>query len=394
MQKILAFLKRRKKILLVLLGLFLLYLFLRPAPNKEAAYITAQVKKGNVEVSILATGIVKPSRLVAVGARTTGRVIALNVKPGSVVEKGDLLAQIDSTTQENALKSREAALSGLEARLKEQQTQYALANKKVERTKTLISSNTVSRVNLQDAIAQADIQQAQIAALKAQLIQAKVDIETAKTDLGYTRVTAPISGTVLASLVQEGQNINAVQSVPTMVILGDLSHMTIVAQVSEADIGRTHIGQDVYFTVLGQSDKRYQAKLENIEPAPESIRNDISISGVPNTPGAIYYNATFTVPNPDNALRTYMTSEVHILVGNAENVLTVPSTALFNLKGDQAQVYVLENNKRVLRSVTVGLDNKVVAQIKSGLKEGEIVIAGTAQPGSKDIEFHGPPPRR
>ena len=379
--------KKTVTIIIAVIALIVLLIFVHSAffPTTAPTYMTSKVKKGDIEVSVLANGTIKPHRLVAVGARATGRIVSMKVKPGSIVKQGDLLAEIDPTTQTNDLKSKEAALANYRGKLAEQEAQLVLAKQNMNRQQNMISSHAVSKADFDDADAQVKIRAAQIDQLKAQIVQAEVDVETAKVNLGYTRVTAPSDGTVLATVVQEGQNVNAVQSAPTIVILGDLSVMTVRAEISEADVINVKPGQDLYFNVLGNRTRRYESRLEKIEPAPESIRNDISFnssstaSSSSSTSQAIYYNGTFNVPNDDGVLRTYMTAEVHIILGRAEKVLLIPSDALNDVSGKKAVVNVLDQNGKLeARDIETGLNNKVMVEVVSGLKEGETVVTGVS----------------
>ena len=379
--------KKTVTIIIAVIALIVLLIFVHSAFFSKTAptYMTSKVKRGDIEVSVLANGTIKPHRLVAVGARATGRIVSMKVKPGSVVKEGDLLAEIDPTTQTNDLKSKEAALANYRGKLAEQEAQLVLAKQNMTRQQTMISSHAVSKADFDDADAQVKIRAAQIDQLKAQIVQAEVDVETAKVNLGYTRVTAPSDGTVLATVVQEGQNVNAVQSAPTIVILGDLSMMTVRAEISEADVINVKPGQDLYFNVLGNRTRRYESRLEKIEPAPESIRNDISFnssstaSSSSSTSQAIYYNGTFNVPNDDGVLRTYMTAEVHIILGRAQKVLLIPSDALNDVSGKRAVVNVLDKNGKLeARDIETGLNNKVMVEVVSGLKEGETVVTGVS----------------
>lgn len=388
--------KKTITITLIVIALIVLFLWVRSAFFSEVkpVFMTASVKRGDIEVSVLANGTIKPHRLVAVGARATGRVIALKVKPGSVVKEGDLLAEIDPTTQQNDLKSKQAALANYRGKLAEQEAQLVLAKQNMARQRNMITTHAVSRADFDDADAQVKIREAQIDQLKAQIVQAEVDVQTAEVNLGYTRVTAPSNGTVLATVVQEGQNVNAVQSAPTIVILGDLSVMTVRAEISEADVINVKSQQELYFNVLGNRSRRYESHLEKIEPAPESIRNDISFnssasaSSSSSTSSAIYYNGTFNVPNDDGVLRTYMTAEVHIILGRAKNVLLIPSDALNNVSDAKAVVNILDKNGRLQsREIETGLNNKVMVEVLSGLKEGETVVTGVSNgvmPGTAD----------
>ncbi|WP_375641880.1 MULTISPECIES: efflux RND transporter periplasmic adaptor subunit [unclassified Bartonella] len=383
------FITKHKKLSFFLTAIFLILLLcLRSVffGTSTPTYITAVVKRGDIEESVLASGLVRPYRLVAVGARATGRVVSMRVSPGSVVKEGDLLAEIDPTDQENDLKRKKAALSHYYASLVEQEAYLSLAQKNLERQKKMIETRAISRANLDEATTQVKIREAQIEQLRQQIVQAQIDVESAEVNLGYTRITAPSAGTVLATVVEEGQNVNAVQSAPTIVILGDLSKMTIKAQISEADILKVQAGQPLYFTVLGNSQRRYEGVLEKVEPAPEAIRADVSIN--PGMVGgssalissAIYYNGILHVDNADNFLRTYMTAQVHIILGRAQNVLLVPSDALRDeTRERKAWVSVLVGeNKVVTKQVSVGLNNKVMAEIVSGLNEGDVVITGSS----------------
>ncbi|MDN3711055.1 HlyD family efflux transporter periplasmic adaptor subunit [Paracoccus cavernae] len=220
----------------------------------------------------------------------------------------------------------------MRAQRTEREANLSLAERTFARQQEMVARNASTRVDFDSAGEQVEVLKAQIEALDAQIIQGEVAIETARANVGYTKITAPIDGTVLAIVSQEGQTVNASQAAPTIVILGQLDRMTVRAEISEADIVRIRPGQEVWFNILGEPGKRYGASLETVEPAPESIRNDSSIStsasGTSTSTAAVYYNGVFTVPNPEQALRTYMTAQVYIVLGRAENVLTVPFSAV------------------------------------------------------------------
>ena len=346
--------------------------------------LTARVARGDVEETVLATGILKPSRLVAVGAQVSGRITSVSVALGQEVKAGDLIAEIDSVTQENALRIAEAALAATQAQKRERETTLALNEQTLERYRQMLDRRAVSQAEHDAAAAAVAITRAQIDALEAQIAQGEVSIRTAQANLDYTRITAPIDGTVLSIVSQEGQTVNANQSAPTIVILGQLGTMTVSAEISEADIVRVREGQQLWFTILGEPARRYEAVLQSIEPAPESVRSDSAIATTATSSSsaasAIYYNGVFEVPNPDGDLRTYMTAQVHIVLGRAENAVTVPAAAL-GPRGEDGSygVRVLGENGRIeRRRVRVGLNDKVTAQVLEGLVEGEAVITGQA----------------
>src|SRR5690606_16431801 len=149
-----------------------------------------------------------------------------------------------------------------------------------------------------------------------------------KEDLGYTQIVAPMDGTIVAIVTEEGQTVNANQSAPTIVKLAKLDYMTIKAEISEADVMKVEKGQTVYFTTLGNSDKKHYAKLRQVEPAPNSINTETNNSSTSSSSTAVYYNALFDVPNEDGKLRIDMTAQVYIVLNEAKNALTVPAAAL------------------------------------------------------------------
>lgn len=358
--------------------------FTTPAP----LLLTAKVTRGDVEETVLASGILKPSRLVAVGAQVSGRITAVAVALGQQVEAGDLIAGIDSVTQENALKIAEAALASTQAQRRERETTLALNEQTLERYRQMLERRAVSQSDYDNAAAAVTITRAQIEALDAQIAQGEVGIRTAQANLGYTRITAPIDGTVLSIVSQEGQTVNANQSTPTIVILGQLDTMTVRAEISEADIVKVREGQALWFTILGEPQTRYDAVLRSIEPAPESIRSDSSIAATTSgsssaSTGAIYYNGLFDVPNPDGRLRTYMTAQVNIVLGRAEGVLTIPAAALGPRDADGFHsVRVPGADGQVARrKVRIGLNDKVTAQVLEGLAEGDLVVTGEGRAG-------------
>lgn len=347
-----------------------------------ASVLTTPVARGDIEVTVLAQGTIKPRNLVAVGAQASGRITSIAVELGQTVRTGDLIAEIDSVNQRNALRTAQSDLAVARAQRLERESTLDLAERTLERLEKLQRSNLSLQAEYDGAVSDVAVSKAQIQALDAQIAQAQVAIETAQANLDYTRITAPSDGTVLAITAQQGQTVNAAQSAPTIVVLGDLTRMEVFAEISEADIGQVEPGQQVWFTTLGAPDRRYEAVLEAVAPAPESIVNDPSIGGTAASSAAaeaIYYNGRFTVPNPDGTLRTYMTAEVHIVMGTARDVLTVPSMALGSPDGDGRYRLQVQGSDGTLsdRVVSVGLNDKVMAEITDGLAEGEKIVTGT-----------------
>lgn len=369
-----------------------------------ADLLTEPVTRGDVERTVEATGSLRPARLVAVGAQVSGRITAMRVRVGDSVAAGDLIATIDDVTKRNDLKTAEANLADIQAQKLEKEATLAYAEQAMRREETTLAQRATSRDSFDAARKTLDSAKAQIAALEAQIIQAEAKIDSAKVDLGYTRITAPIAGTVLLVTAQEGQTVNAVQSAPTIVVLGQIDRMTVRTEISEADVPKVRVGQPVSFSILGD-ERRWQATLGAIDPAPDTLRSDSEIassassstssssSSSTSSSSAIYYYGRFDVLNPEGLLRTYMTAQVRISTGSAKDVLIVPTAALSVADGSgQRSVEVVGADGRVAtRRVSIGLDDKVRAEVRSGLQEGDRVVTGRRSTEAKSSAMPPPP---
>lgn len=357
--------------------------YFTPPPSPEV--ITVAAAKGDMEDTVLASGTIKAYKDVSVGAQVSGQIKKLHVALGDKVKQGQLIAEIDSTTQQNAFRNAEAQVALLQAQLRAKQATLTQAELAFQRKKSLLAQDAGSKVDFEDAEAALATAKADIAVLEAQILQAKTSLDTARANLDYTRITAPLDGVVVAVLAEEGRTVNANQSAPTIIKLSKLDTVQIKAQISEADVVRVKPGLPVYFTILGEPSKRYEAKLKSIEPAPESAQTDTTTTATTTsaTATAIYYNGLFEVPNPEGKLRVSMTAQVFVVLATAKDALLIPSTALSDKPTNgRYTVRVLEGQgpgqKIVPRQVRVGLNNRVQAQVLEGLKAGDKVVVGDA----------------
>lgn len=347
------------------------------APRAATVPTTVSVGRGSIEQTVLASGVLEANSLVSVGAEVSGRIEAVHVSLGQEVRKGDLIAEIDSLDQENAVKTAQAVLAGIEAQKRNQEASLLKAQAALERNKQLSANSLVSQTDLETAQAAVDSALAQIDQLDAQIAQSELSVESAELNLARTRIVAPSDGTIVALLVEAGQTVNANQTSPTIVKIADLDTMVIKAEISEADVVRVTPGQRVYFTILGEPDTKIEAMLREVEPAPTSITSDESSAD-----SAVYYNGLFDVPNPDHKLRISMTAQVTIVLDEATDVLTLPS-GLVTRKDPQGNsmvmVYDPATQEVAPRRIEVGLNNNINAEIVSGLSEGEQVVSGGVQ---------------
>ncbi|OCG06914.1 efflux transporter periplasmic adaptor subunit [Gilliamella sp. wkB178] len=346
-------------------------------------YITSPVIKNNIEKTVLADGTINAFKQVSVGAQVSGQIKKLYVELGDEVKQGDMIAEIDDLKQNNDLKQSEASLNSLEAQRKSKKAKLVNYQLTYERQLKLVNKGVGIQSDLDAATAELDAIKADIAALDADIVSAQVAVDTAKVNLGYTKIRSPIDGVIVAIPVDQGQTVNSVQSAPTIVKVAQLDKMTIEAQISEADVINVKKGMPVYFTILGQPNKRFDGlTLRAIEPAPDSINTESSANASTSsstTKSAIYYNGLFDVDNPDHVLRISMTAQVYIVLDEAKDVLSIPSQAIQkNLADNKAIVYLLNQQKHVEeREVVLGINNNINVEIKSGLKEGETVIVSS-----------------
>ncbi len=355
-------------------------------------YATAAVTVGDLEQTVLAVGRLRAKELVAVGAQVSGQVQRLHVVLGQQVKAGDLIAEVDAQPQGIALRSAEASVNALKAQLAARRAALVQAQLTFQRQQELLTSDATSRADHEAARAALDTAQAEIASLQAQIEQARTQVETNRINLAYTRIVAPMDGVIVAVVTKQGQTLNSFQSTPTIVMLARLDVMTVRAEIAEADVDKIQPGQTVWFTTLGNNRQRHQARIRQIEPAPESIVNDAggagAAAGTTATAKAIYYNALFDVPNPEGRLRPSMTAQVSVQIATAKQTVLMPTAALGERAADNTHtVRVMDRHDRVSeRQVRIGLRTNAQAQVLAGLQPGDKVVIGEAQPGTGAAE--------
>ena len=369
--------------------------------TKEApTYITASATRMDIEDRVLASGTLNALKTVDVGAQVSGQLKKLHVGLGDQVHKGDLLAEIDPVLQKNALRDAQATLENVRAQKLSKQAilkQYVLA---FRRQSELIAQDATAHADLESAQAQLDGTRADLVALDAQISKATIAVDSAKANLDYTEIVAPMDGVVLTIATEEGQTVVSTQSATTILTLADLNTITVKAKISEADVMRVKPGLASYFTLLGDADTRYTSKLRAIEPASTTTTtaNSINSASSSSSTTAVYYNGLFEVPNPGRKLRVAMTAQVSIVVNGAKQALCIPLSALEQRSKDgRATVRLLVNSVPETRAVRTGISDNVQVQVLEGLREGDKVVIGDSAsvPVSSTSSGHpGPPPGR
>ncbi|AOG53275.1 MULTISPECIES: efflux RND transporter periplasmic adaptor subunit [Brucella] len=340
------------------------------ADGEKSSYLAETVTRGDIENAITAVGTLSALRSVNVGAQVSGQLKSVKVEVGDHVKQGQLIAEIDPSPFEKKVEIAGAQLDNLKAQLLSKDAQLTLKKLNAARQKSLLATRGVSQTTVDQANADLLMAEAEVKALNAQIRQQEAQLASDKVDLGYTSIYSPMEGTVVDEAAKEGETLNAVQSAPTIVTVADLKVMTVEAQVSEADISKLKPGMPVYFTLLGQPDKRFTGTLRQIKPTPATDNN------------VVLYYALFDVPNPTGELMIDMSAQVYFVLGEAKDVLVVPTAALTDKqKGGKPQVTVKvadESGTLVERPVKVGVRNRVLAEIQSGLEEGDRVVVTAA----------------
>ncbi len=355
-------------------------------PHDAGERPTVAVGRADIEASVTALGTLQPRRYVDVGAQASGQIRKLHVEVGDEVTQGQLLVEIDPATQQARYDAERYAIDQLKAQVREQQAEQRLAQQQWQRQQRLAADGATRAEEVQSARAKLDTTQARVDQLQAQVLQAQASMRSAEAELGYTRIYAPMTGTVVAVDAREGQTLNAQQRTPLILRIARLSPMTVWAEVSEADIGQIKTGMPAYFTTLGGNQRRWRSTVRQILPIPPKPLEQLSQGG--GSPAAagqgannrvVLYTVLLDVDNADNALLADMTAQVFFVAGSASNVLTAPIAALQQQPGESGRqtAQVLTQNGQVeQRPVRTGLSDRLRVQILEGLHEGERLLIG------------------
>ena len=393
MKKIQTFARQYRKLLIAGAAVLVLWLGYNSvggdAPEEELDVAT--VTRGDIENVVPSSGSLQPLNFVDVGAQVSGQLQTLHVEAGDRVNEGDLRAEIDATVQMANVESIRAQSQRLQAQLQDRRAQLQLARIQAERQERLMEDNATSQQQYDSAEATLSSANAQVRSTEAEIEQTRSELQGEEALLGFSRIYAPISGTVSSIVAREGQTLNSNQSAPTILQIADLSKMTVSTQVSEADVPKLHVDMDAYFTTLGGGNQRWTGRLRQILPTPEVLNN------------VVLYTALFDVENPRGELMTQMTAQVYFVVEAAYDVVRVPISAVrYERRGERsndresgtttlgapqpgldraegpgrpASVMVMAvNGDTVMREVQIGASDRIYAEVISGLEEGEEVV--------------------
>lgn len=370
-------------LIILSVGILFFYYF---GEEEHSTEITFSVVKGDVQKTVLASGALQAAEQVDIGAQVSGQIKSILVQEGQRVKKGDLLAIIDPRLAETELKLAKAELENAEANLEARRINLKQLQADWERHQRLMQTHATTKKETEEAKSRLDVAKAEIRIAQSNLDSARIKVEKAETELGYTEIRSPLDATVISVFAQSGQTLATTQQVPVLMKLADIDTMKVNAKVSEADVIHIQAGAPVVFTLLGEPGYQFHGQLDAVKLAPVHI-TDVTESAN----NAIYYYATFKVPNPQRKLRISMTAAVTIILDKRENVLTIPLSALGRMIAqDQYHVTVLrENGEKEQVAVKIGLKDEAKVEILEGLAEGdEVVLSVGVTSASNDAEIY------
>lgn len=363
--------KKKKKIIIwcsVAVVVIAAAIFIATKDRSQVSFNTSVVNKGNIEITVMATGYIQPVEEVEVGTQVSGEIEKIYVDYNSHVTAGQLLAELDQSTLNEQLIQANASMNSAKSAL-------LLAEQNYNRTKKLHDAKAATDVEMEEAVNQ--LTQAQMT-----YDNAKSNANQAKVNLEYAYIYSPINGIILDRAVSVGQTVASSFETPTLfTIAEDLTKMQVEADVDEADIGMVKVGQKAEFTVDAYSDEVFEGIVQQVRMQPTTTSNVVT------------YTVIIEAPNPEEKLFPGMTANITIMI-KSDSGLSVPVEAvnyvmtqevadkigytgpltLAESGQDGKSVWVLKNGAVELRPITTGIGDGIDFIVKSGLDEGDMVI--------------------
>lgn len=373
----------------IIIALIFSLFWLKKSKNK-VQYETAKIRKNTIVQVVEASGTINPVTTVNIGSQVSGLIKEIYVDFNSQVKKGQLLAQIDTSLFEAQLQQATANIANAKANYQKILAIMENDKKTYNRYKNLYARNFIAKSEFDLAEATYLSDKAQLDAAKAQIMQAEAGLKTASANMRYTKIISPVDGTVVSRAVDVGQTVAASFQTPTLFMVAqDLTNMQIETSVSEADIGKVKVGQEVNYTLDGYQDRIFHGTVTQVRISPTTVQNVVT------------YTVIVDVDNEEGLLIPGMTANVSIITSKKENIMTVPNSALKFApitKGTvqrykEQGIWIMENNKPKRINITAGVSDDINTEVISkDLKGDEIVITGTLNT-KKSNKNHNPRPR-
>lgn len=353
-------------------------------------YETAPIGKNTIVQVVEASGTINPVKTVNIGSQVSGLIKEIYVDYNSEVKQGQLLAQIDTSLFEAQLQQSVASIANAKANYQKILAVMENDKKTYNRYKNLYARNFISKSELDLAESTYFSDVAQLNAAKAQISQAEASYKTASANMRYTKITSPVDGTVVSRAVDVGQTVAASFQTPTLFMVAqDLTKMQIETSVSEADIGKVKVGQEVNYTLDGYQDSIFYGKVTQVRISPTTVQNVVT------------YTVIVEVDNKDGIIIPGMTANVSIITSKKENIMTVPNSAIkftpytdgSGPKYKEQGIWIMDNKRPKRVNITIGVSDDVNTEVLSKeLSGNESVIVGFAD--NKKTKKQNRPPMR
>lgn len=377
--------KKLWKILLVAVAVVIAVLWWRSRDKQEDVYITAGLKKAPITQKITASGIINPISTINIGTQVSGTIDEIFVDYNSEVKKDQLLARIDPALFEATVAQRRAALDIARAEVNVTKNDIEYYKKHLNRIKKLNMSKYSTDSELE--LAEKDYNNAvvQLGLKEAQVEQAKAALDSAETELRYTKIISPVDGIVVSKEVEVGQTVAASFQTPTLFnVAEDLTKMQIEASVVEADIAKVDLKQKVEFSVDSFPDETFEGVVTQVRNNPTTVSNVVT------------YEVIIDVDNPELKLKPGMTANVEIITAQKEDALLAPNKALRFYMDDgtgsavarykDKGIWILKNKVPERIGIKTGIVDEDYTEILSeSLKAGDEVIVEKA--GADDAKI-------
>lgn len=380
--------KKRIAVILILIAVSACFYYYRTTRTQEIQYTTVKVARGDVTSAISATGTLDAVETVDVGTQISGTIKTIYFDYNSVVKKGQLIAEIDSSTQEADVAQYQANVRSAQANLENSKATYVKAQRDFARTKELSAKDLISKADLDASESSLNVARAQVAASEASVAQARASLNKAKINLGYTKIYSPVDGVVVAKNVDAGQTVAASYQTPSIAeIARNLAEMQVEVNVDEADIGGVSEGQLAKFTVDAHPLETFDGTVTQVRLEPNT------------TDSVVTYTVIVKVANDKKLLMPGMTANVSLIMQEKQNILMVPNSA-FRFKPSNSNnkssigggpgggsvsvaaittpsVYTMDKDKKPVKvDVERGITDGQNYEIISGLNEEDNVITG------------------
>ncbi len=378
----------------VILGVYGLTVFARPATTLDASRL-AEVEKGDIARSVVATGRIEPVTKVEIKSKANGIIKELKVQVGDRVAEGQVLAELDRDNLAARLREAKAAFSGAEANLKAasaeleknrveaQGPEVAFARRNVERAEQLSREKLISQQTMDDARSALDqavnrqavaksqlgVSEARVVQARAAVAQSQAAVDRAEEELTNATIRSPIQGVVLSRDVELGSPVSSIlnlgSSATLVMVLGDISQVYVKGKVDEADIGLVRLGQPARIKVETFKDRPFEGRVTQI--APMGVEKD----------NVVNFEVRVSIDNGSGELRANMTSNAEIVLEEHKGTLLVPERAIIydaSRKTFAEKVQPASKAGRERVPITVGISNGTRAEVLKGLSAGDRVV--------------------